>query len=288
MPRARSTVRGARCSGYLGDAAGAAATSRDRRPRAIRRRRLPPRARRVCATCSSPASVATSRRSGSSANCAATPGSARRWCSAKRGRTRSRARSGARADDAECGIAAAIAPRTRRLPDYARVRRWVRRAAALHVRRRHADGQRPPAPRRDPARARRRAARALYPKRLAPSPTDWNFHDVQRATRRRRPRNDRESLLSAPLIQPRLAVTSRASLHRLPHPGLPPRAPYGATADGRRCAPARAAWTGCAGRSLHYIDEEAGTSEWILDDIAAAGGDRRRRAPRRSRTWRPR
>ena len=107
------------------------------------------------------------------------------------------------------------------------------------------------------------------------------FHDTLRAATA----DARARLFTVPVITDCLAGrVTRAAVPRVPDRGVPPRQAHRAAPHGvRRRLPADRAWLRDA--VADYIEEERGHDQWILDDIAAAGGDAQavrngRRAPR--------
>lgn len=176
----------------------------------------------------------------------------------------------AAADADDAGIDRGIAVANVRLPEYAQVRRWVRSPEPFSL----ANGLLT-----SNGRLRRKAILerhgalldALYRHDSQPHPrSTMSFHE--QLARDTAP--DRDFLLSAPVIQRCLAgeVTREIyvafltqAYHHVRHT-VPLLMALGAR------LPERHAWLQDA--VLHYLDEEAGHDQWILNDIANAGGDR--------------
>ena len=83
----------------------------------------------------------------------------------------------------------------------------------------------------------------------------------------------RAQLFTVPVITDCLAGrVTRAPVSRVPRRGVPPREAHRAASDVlRRTASGEKAWLRDA--VAEYIEEERGHDQWILDDIAAAGGN---------------
>ena len=169
----------------------------------------------------------------------------------------------------EAAIDAAISRANRRLPDYAQVEFWVRAEEPFSA----ANGLATTNGRirRDAVWSRYGARlEALYPAALtglAPAPMPF-FDELQRRTAA-----EREALLEIPVIQDCLAgrVTREQYLefltqayHHVKHT-VPLLMACGARVQETH------AWL--RGAITQYIAEESGHEEWILNDIAAAGGD---------------
>src|SRR5512143_21141 len=145
--------------------------------------------------------------------------------------------------------------------------RLDRRRGALHRGKRAVDAERPPAPERHPW-AIRRADRRL----VSTLNQNWTYMDfypqLQQATAA-----ERAALLSTPLITAAMAgqvnrqhyidFLTRA-FHHVKHT-VPLLMACGARLTDRQ------EWLRSA--VAHYVEEELGNHEWILNDIAAAGGD---------------
>ena len=169
----------------------------------------------------------------------------------------------------EAAIDAAISRANRRLPDYAQVEFWVRAEEPFSA----ANGLATTNGRirRDAVWSRYGARlEALYPAALtglAPGPMPF-FDELQRRTAA-----EHEALLGIPVIQDCLAgrVTREQYLefltqayHHVKHT-VPLLMACGARVQETH------AWL--RGAITQYIAEESGHEEWILNDIAAAGGD---------------
>ena len=166
-------------------------------------------------------------------------------------------------DDA---LAAEVRRANARLPDYARIAHWLRADAPFSPANGLATAN---------GRARRDAVWSRYAARLeslyqtSPEPTPMPFfEELQRRTAA-----ERETLFAIPVIQDCLAgrVTHAQYLeflaqayHHVKHT-VPLLMACGAR------LPESHGWL--RGAIAHYIAEETGHEEWILSDIAAAGGD---------------
>jgi len=152
-----------------------------------------------------------------------------------------------------------------RLPDYAQIASWIRGEAPFGAANGLATAN---------GRVRRDAVWARYGERLAAlysnlEPKSMSFFEELK----RRTAAERDALYAIPVIQDCLAgrVTREQYLaflgqayHHVKHtvPLL--------MACGARLPDSHAWLRGCI---AHYIEEETGHEEWILNDIAAAGGD---------------
>lgn len=168
----------------------------------------------------------------------------------------------------EAAIDAEVSRANRRLPDYAQVEFWIRAEEPFSA----ANGLATPngRVRRDAVWSRYGARlEALYPARtgLTPAPVPF-FDELQRRTAA-----EREALFAIPVIQDCLAgrVTREQYLefltqayHHVKHT-VPLLMACGAR------LPDTHAWL--RDPIAQYIAEESGHEEWILNDIAAAGGD---------------
>jgi acyl-CoA synthetase (AMP-forming)/AMP-acid ligase II/pyrroloquinoline quinone (PQQ) biosynthesis protein C len=166
----------------------------------------------------------------------------------------------------DASIAAEVRRANARLPDYARIAHWLRADTAFAA----ADGLATAN-----GRARRDAIWSRYAERLdslydtIPEPHAMPFfEDLQRSTAA-----ERAELFAIPVIQDCLAgqVTRAQYLkflaqayHHVKHT-VPLLMACGAR------LPETHGWLRTA--IAHYIEEETGHEEWILSDIAAAGGD---------------
>jgi long-chain acyl-CoA synthetase len=150
------------------------------------------------------------------------------------------------------------------LPDYARVQRWVRARAAFNAASglATANGR----PQRDAIARRHADALAL---RISDEDPTMSFHQQLLA----QTQEARKGLVSAPIIQgclrgevslPSYLAFLREAYHHVRHTVPLLRACKAAL-------PPRLHWLHDA--LDHYIEEEGGHDEWILDDIAACGGD---------------
>jgi hypothetical protein len=169
-------------------------------------------------------------------------------------------------------LQAAVDAANAALPDYARIARWVRAAAPFDAASglATANGR----PKRDAIAARHADALDLL---LHDEPMTTSFHErllEQTADARR-------ELVTTPIIQgclrgevslPSYLAFLREAYHHVSHTVPLLRAC-------RAALPPRLHWIHDA--LDEYIEEEAGHDEWILDDIAACGGDADavRRAP---------
>ncbi len=176
----------------------------------------------------------------------------------------------AAADEDDSGIDRSIAAANARLPDYAQVRRWARSPEAFTLENGLLTSN---------GRLRRAAILerhgalldALYRDDFHTRPrSSMSFHE--QLARDTAP--DRDFLLAAPVIQRCLAgeVTRELYIafltqayHHVRHT-VPLMMALGAR------LPERHGWLQEA--VLHYLDEEAGHDQWILNDIENAGGDR--------------
>jgi len=166
----------------------------------------------------------------------------------------------------DASIEAEVRRANARLPDYARIAHWLRAEAPFSA----ANGLAT-----DNGRVRRDAVWSLYAARLdslydtSPEPYAMPFFEhLQRSTAA-----ERSALFAIPVIQDCLAgqVTRAQYLeflaqayHHVKHT-VPLLMACGAR------LPETHGWLRTA--IAHYIEEETGHEEWILSDIAAAGGD---------------
>lgn len=174
----------------------------------------------------------------------------------------------------DAAIERAVARANARLPDYARIARWVRAALPFSVATGLATAN---------GRPQRAAAlahgRTLLAHQQMTSPIERNTmqaHDTAEpvfARLRRETAADRQRLIGAPIIQAALAgrVSRPSYLAFLTEAYHHVRHTVPLLRACRERLPARLDWMRPA--LDEYIDEEAGHDEWILDDIAAAGGD---------------
>jgi acyl-CoA synthetase (AMP-forming)/AMP-acid ligase II len=170
-----------------------------------------------------------------------------------------------RATATDAAIDADVQRANSRLPDYAQIASWIRAEAPFGAANGLATAN---------GRVRRDAVWARYGERLAAlysnlEPKSMSFFEELK----RRTAAERDALYAIPVIQDCLAgrVTREQYLaflgqayHHVKHtvPLL--------MACGARLPDSHAWLRGCI---AHYIEEETGHEEWILNDIAAAGGD---------------
>jgi acyl-CoA synthetase (AMP-forming)/AMP-acid ligase II/pyrroloquinoline quinone (PQQ) biosynthesis protein C len=168
----------------------------------------------------------------------------------------------------------AVARANARLPDYARIARWVQAALPFSVATglATANGR----PQRAAVLAHGRALQA-QPQKIPPIGLNtMQPHDPAEpvfARLRRETAADRQRLIGAPIIQAALAgrVSAPSYLAFLTEAYHHVRHTVPLLQACRARLPLRLDWMRPA--LDEYIDEEAGHDQWILDDIAAAGGD---------------